>query len=132
MCKHCKESHSEEDELVVSFNIKHPESGKVISIERTQSEIEKFADATARKAIEGDQVSQTGVALLYYLENSAFTKANQLSVAESRLECMIEALRDLKDSAKSVEEFQMSIEAFLRGDEAASNLLSIFSSLNND
>lgn len=132
MCKHCKDSHSESEELVVSFSIKHPKSEKVISIERTQSEMEQFAEATARKAIEGDQVAQTGVALLYYLENSAFTKSNQLSVVESRLECTIEALRELKDSAKTVEEFQTSLEAILKGDEAASSLLSIFSSLNND
>ena len=133
MCKHCKDSHLEkEDDFVVSFTIDHPESKGKISIERNRSQMEEFANKTALKAIEGDQVAQTGVALLYYLEDSANRKSKELTVVESRIECMIDALRDLKDSAKSVEEFQTSIEAILKADEAAAGLLRILSSLDAD
>ena len=133
MCKHCKDSHLEkEDDFVVSFTIEHPESKDKVTIERNRSQMEEFAIKTALKAFEEDEVAQTGVALLYYLEDSANRKSKELIVVESRIECMIDTLRDLKDSAKSAEEFQTAIEDILKADEAASGLLSMLSSLDAD
>lgn len=133
MCENCKHEAAEtDDNLSIGFSMTSKDTGKTVNIERTEAQMREFANRMEDKAMEGDEAAQTGVALVYALEEkikAARRKANNL---EARHETLLETLNDFKERYTTGEEFKKAIEHVLKADAVTEQVFDMLSARMED
>lgn len=126
MCENCKNEAAETD-LSIGFSMTSKDTGKTVNIERTEAQMREFANRMEDKAMEGDEAAQTGVALVYALEEKIKADRRKASNLEARLETLLETLNDFKERYTTGEEFKKAIEHVLKADAVTEQVFDMLS-----
>lgn len=127
MCKNCNHSQPEADDLSIGFSMTCKRTGKTIDIERTEAQMREFANRMEDKAIEGDEAAQTGVALVYALEEKIKEFKAQASNLDARHETLLETLQDFRDTYDTADEFKKAIDHVLKADAVTKDVFDMLS-----
>ena len=126
MCENCKHEAAETD-LSIGFSMTSKDTGKTVSIERTEAQLREFANRMEDVAMEGDEAAQTGVALVYALEERAKAYRRKVSNLHARHETLLETLQDFKENYTAAEEFKKAIEHVLKADKVTEQVFDMLS-----
>lgn len=131
MCENCKNEAAETD-LSIGFSMTSKDTGKTVNIERTEAQMREFANRMEDKAREGDEAAQTGVALVYALEEKIKAARRKASNLEARHETLLETLNDFKERYTTGEEFKKAIEHVLKADAVTEQVLDMLTARMED
>nr|DAK37782.1 MAG TPA: hypothetical protein [Caudoviricetes sp.] len=131
MCENCKNEAAETD-LSIGFSMTSKDTGKTVNIERTEAQMREFANRMEDKVMEGDDASQTGVALVYALEEKIKAARRKASNLEARHETLLETLNDFKERYTTGEEFKKAIEHVLKADAVTEQVFDMLSARMED
>ena len=131
MCKNCKNEATETD-LLIGFSMISKDTGKTVSIERTEAQMREFANRMEDVAMEGDEAAQTGVALVYALEEKIKESRRKANNLEARHETLLETLNDFKERYNTGEEFKKAIEHVLKADAVTEQVFDMLSARMED
>lgn len=131
MCENCKHEAAETD-LSIGFSMTSKDTGKTVSIERTEAQMREFANKMEDKAMEGDEAAQTGVSLVYALEEKIKESRRKASNLEARHETLLETLNDFKERYTTGEEFIKAIEHVLKADAVTEQVFDMLSARMED
>lgn len=133
MCENCKHGATEtDDNLSIGFSMTSKDTGKTVNIERTEAQMREFANRMEDKAMEGDEAAQTGVALVYALEEKIKESRRKANNLEARHETLLETLNDFKERYTTGEEFKKAIEHVLKADAVTEQVFDMLSARMED
>ena len=131
MCENCKHEAAETD-LLIGFSMTSKDTGKTVSIERTEAQMREFANRMKDVAMEGDEAAQTGVALVYALEEKIKESRRKANNLEARHETLLETLNDFKERYNTGEEFKKAIKHVLEADTVTEQVFDMLSARMED
>ena len=126
MCKNCKNEATETD-LSIDFSMTSKNTGKTVSIERTEAQMREFVSKMEDKAMLDDEAAQTGVALVYALEEKIKEFRRKAKNLEARHKTLLNMLQDFRDTYNTAEEFKKAIDHVLKADAVTGQVFDMLS-----